>query len=312
MNAAELSAKLKETVSFVIRGKDDVIEKCVLCVLAGGHILLEDVPGTGKTTLVRALAKGLDLPFARIQFTPDLLPSDLTGVNFFDQENRRFVFRPGPVFTSILLADEINRATPRTQAGLLECMEERRVTVDGETRPLPEPFLVAATQNPVEIQGTFPLPEAQLDRFFMRLSVGYPDGESEREMLSRRRETDPLERIIPVAGAADVLAAQKEVRAVHLEESLEDYILRLTSATRTHDRVRLGVSPRGSIALMRAAQAKAAASGRDWVIPEDVKAVAPDVLCHRILCRGAAHDQRDTSKEIVRKLLDSVSAPPVR
>ncbi len=312
MNAAELSAKLKETVSFVIRGKDDVIEKCVLCVLAGGHILLEDVPGTGKTTLVRALAKGLDLPFARIQFTPDLLPSDLTGVNFFDQESRKFVFRPGPVFTSILLADEINRATPRTQAGLLECMEERRVTVDGQTRELPKPFLVAATQNPVEIQGTFPLPEAQLDRFFMRLSVGYPDASSEREMLSRHRENDPLERIVPVAGAADVLAAQKEVRAVHLEESLEDYILRLTAATRIHDRVRLGVSPRGSIALMRAAQAKAAVSGRDWVIPEDVKAVAPDVLCHRILCRGAAHDQRETARDIVRKLLDSVSAPPVR
>ena len=312
MTAAELAAKLRETVSFVIRGKDDVIEKCVLCVLAGGHILLEDVPGTGKTTLIRALARGLDLPFARIQFTPDLLPSDLTGVNFFDQETRRFVFRPGPVFTSILLADEINRATPRTQAGLLECMEERRVTVDGETRPLPQPFLVAATQNPVEIQGTFPLPEAQLDRFFMRLSVGYPDGESEREMLSRRRETDPLERIVPVAGAADVLAAQKEVRAVHLEESLEDYILRLTSATRTHDRVRLGVSPRGSIALMRAAQAKAAVSGRDWVIPEDVKAVAPDVLCHRILCRGAAHDQHETARQIVRKLLDTTAAPPVR
>ncbi len=312
MNAAELSAKLKETVSFVIRGKDDVIEKCVLCVLAGGHILLEDVPGTGKTTLVRALAKGLDLPFARIQFTPDLLPSDLTGVNFFDQESRKFVFRPGPVFTSILLADEINRATPRTQAGLLECMEERRVTVDGQTRELPKPFLVAATQNPVEIQGTFPLPEAQLDRFFMRLSVGYPDASSEREMLSRHRENDPLERIVPVAGAADVLTAQKEVRAVHLEESLEDYILRLTAATRIHDRVRLGVSPRGSIALMRAAQAKAAVSGRDWVIPEDVKAVAPDVLCHRILCRGAAHDQRETARDIVRKLLDSVSAPPVR
>lgn len=312
MDAKTFAEKLLGNVTSVIRGKDDVVEKCVICVLSGGHILLEDVPGTGKTTLIKALAKSMDLPFSRIQFTPDLLPSDVTGANIFDQKTGEFVFRPGPVFTGILLADEINRATPRTQSGLLECMEERRVSVDGETRELQEPFLVAATQNPVEIQGTFPLPEAQLDRFFMRLSMGYPDAASEREMLSGRMKTDPLAELKAVAGREDVLSAQASVREIHMEDAVKDYILQIVAATRRHDRIRLGVSPRGSIALMRASQAKAAVSGRDYVIPEDVKAVAADVLCHRISCKGATHNQMETAKAIIDNILASVQAPAIR
>jgi len=312
MNAQTFAEKLLSNVKSVIRGKDDVAEKCLICVLCGGHILLEDVPGTGKTTLAKALAKSMDLPFARIQFTPDLLPSDVTGVNIFDQKSGEFMFRAGPVFTGILLADEINRATPRTQSGLLECMEEKRVSVDGETRLLPDPFLVVATQNPVEIQGTFPLPEAQLDRFFMRLSMGYPDRESEREMLSGRMKTDPLAGLTAVANREDVLSAQASVREVHMEDAVKDYILQIVAATRSHDRIRLGVSPRGSIALMRASQARAAVSGRDYVIPEDVKAVAGDVLCHRLSCKGSAHSQQQAAQTVIGQILASVQAPAIR
>lgn len=312
MNAKELAEGLRENVRKVIRGKDEVIDLAVLCVLADGHILLEDVPGTGKTTLVRALAASLQLPFKRIQFTPDLLPSDLTGVNIYDPESRTFTFRPGPVFTGILLADEVNRATPRTQSGLLECMEERCVTVDGETRPLPEPFLVAATQNPVEIQGTFPLPEAQLDRFLMRLSVGYPDAESEREMLTGFERSNPLKDLTPVADREALLEARREVRAVHAEDSVKEYMLRIAAATRENDRVRLGVSPRGSLALLHACQARAAALGRDYVIPEDVKTLTQPVLGHRLLCKGAAHDQKDTAALVLRQILSVTPVPEIR
>ena len=312
MNAQTFAEKLLANVKTVIRGKDDVVEKCVICVLCGGHILLEDVPGTGKTTLVKALAKSMALDFTRIQFTPDLLPSDVTGVNIFDQKSGEFKFRPGPVFTGILLGDEINRATPRTQSGLLECMEEKRVSVDGETRLLPDPFLVAATQNPVEIQGTFPLPEAQLDRFFMRLSMGYPDKESEREMLTGRMKADPLGDLTPVANREDVLSAQASVREIHMEDAVKDYILQIVAATRNHDRIRLGVSPRGSIALMRASQAKAAVNGRDYVIPEDVKAVAADVLCHRLSMKGSAHSQQQGAKAVIEQILATVQAPAIR
>ncbi len=312
MQVQELAARLKENISAVIRGKEDVVEKCVLCVLAGGHILLEDVPGTGKTTLVRALAKSVGLSFARIQFTPDLLPSDLTGANIFDQKSGEFRFRPGPVFTGMLLADEINRATPRTQSGLLECMEEKKVTVDGETRELPKPFLVAATQNPIEIQGTFPLPEAQLDRFFMRLSMGYPDKDSEREMLTGRMKQEPMEALQPACDAETLLKAQSDVRNIHMEDAVKDYILAIVTATRNHDKIRLGVSPRGSLALMRAAQAKAAVSGRDYVIPEDVKGLVCDVLAHRLSCKGAAHSQYETACAILEQICASTPAPAIR
>lgn len=311
MQVQELAQKLKENMGLVIKGKDEILHKVTLCVLVGGHILLEDVPGTGKTTLVKALAKSLSLQFGRVQFTPDLLPSDLTGMSIFDQKSQDFVFRAGPVFTNILLADEINRATSRTQSSLLECMEEKQVSVDGVTRPLPEPFFVAATQNPIEIQGTFPLPEAQLDRFLMRLSMGYPDQQAERAMLTSSVSANPLDTLQSVVSADVLLQTMEQVRAVHVAESVQDYVLRLTAATRSHEKIRLGVSPRGSIALTRAAQAQAAVEGRDYVIPDDVKAVAQDVLCHRILCKAASAMQQTESRKLVSRILDTTSAPSI-
>ncbi len=311
MQVQELALKLKENMGLVIKGKDEIIHKVTLCVLSGGHILLEDVPGTGKTTLVKALAKSLSLQFGRVQFTPDLLPSDLTGMNIFDQKSQEFVFRAGPVFPNILLADEINRATPRTQSSLLECMEEKQVSIDGETRPLAAPFFVAATQNPIEIQGTFPLPEAQLDRFMMRLSMGYPDHDSERAMLTSFVSANPIDTLQPVVSAEALLSAMEQVKKVHVAETVQDYILRLTAATRTHEKIRLGVSPRGSIALTRAAQANAAVAGRDYVIPDDVKAVAADVLCHRILCKAASAVQQSETLKIVRQIVDTTDAPAI-
>ncbi len=307
MEVQALAAALRENIARVIHGKDDVIDRVILCALADGHILLEDMPGTGKTTLVKALAKSLGLTFRRIQFTPDLLPSDVTGVHYFDGKN--FVFRAGPVFTNILLADEINRATPRTQSSLLECMEERQVTVDGETRALQAPFLVAATQNPIEIQGTFPLPEAQLDRFLMRLSVGYPDGESELAMLGSKAREDPLDTLAPVVTREELLAAQQAVREVAVSDAVKQYLLAVVAATRTHERVRLGVSPRGSLALQRAAQACAAMRGGAYVLPDDVKHVAEDVLCHRILLKAAGRSQRTEAAQLVRDILATVPVP---
>ncbi len=309
MQVQELANKLKANIALVVKGKDEIIHKVTLCVLCGGHILLEDVPGTGKTTLVKALAKSLSLDFCRVQFTPDLLPSDLTGMHFFDQKAQEFVFRAGPVFTNILLADEINRATPRTQSSLLECMEEKQVSIDGQTRALAAPFLVAATQNPIEIQGTFPLPEAQLDRFFMRLSMGYPDHEAEQQMLTSFVAANPLDTLQSVVSREELLAAQQAVREIHVAPEVQDYILRLTEATRTHEKIRLGVSPRGSIALTRAAQAAAAVAGRGYVIPDDVKAVAQDVLCHRILCKAASHAQAEQTRRLVQQILDATAAP---
>lgn len=305
-----LCVQITQNIGRVIKGKDDVIEKVVICLLCGGHVLLEDLPGTGKTTLVKALARSIDGRFTRVQFTPDLLPGDLTGANIYDQKSGEFRFRPGPVFTNLLLADEVNRATPRTQSSLLECMEERQVTVDGETRKLEAPFLVAATQNPVEIQGTFPLPEAQLDRFFMRLSMGYPSAQSEKEMLEAFVRNSPLEELSPVTDCAEILEAQEMVRSVRVSEPVEEYLLQITAATRSHDRIRLGVSPRGSLALMRAAQALAAISGRDYVLPDDVKAMCCDVLSHRILCKGSHLSQgADASQKILLEILEQVPAP---
>ncbi|MBO6055234.1 MAG: MoxR family ATPase [Oscillospiraceae bacterium] len=311
MQVQALAQALKDNIRIAIKGKDEIIDKVIICVLCDAHILLEDVPGTGKTTLVKALAKSLGLNFSRVQFTPDLLPSDLTGMNIFDQKSGEFVFRPGPVFTNILLADEINRATPRTQSSLLECMEERTVSIDGVTRVLEEPFLVAATQNPIEIQGTFPLPEAQLDRFFMRLSVGYPDEQSEQEMLGSYVSANPLETMQSVVTKEDLLAAQEEVRRVKLADSIQTYILKIAAATRKSDKIRLGVSPRGSIALSRAAQAAAAMAGRDYVIPDDVKNAAPDVLCHRILCKAASHAQAAETEKILHQIINDTPAPQI-
>lgn len=303
--------RLIASVGQVIKGKDDVIRKNAVCLFCGGHILLEDVPGTGKTTLAKALSRSIDgMAFTRVQFTPDLLPGDLTGGNIYNQKTQEFTFRPGPVFTNILLADEINRATPRTQSSLLECMEEGQVTVDGETRRLEQPFFVVATQNPVEIQGTFPLPEAQLDRFFMRLAMGYPQKESERQMLNAFVRENPLDSLEPVMSREELLEGRRQVREIRAGEAVQDYILAIVEATRSHEKIRLGVSPRGSLALLRASQAWAGISGRDYVIPDDVKAVCCDVLSHRLLCRGSHLSQGPQfAREVLTELLHQVPVP---
>lgn len=303
--------RLIASVGQVIKGKDDVIRKTAVCLFCGGHILLEDVPGTGKTTLAKALSRSIDgMAFTRVQFTPDLLPGDLTGGNIYNQKTQEFTFRPGPVFTNILLADEINRATPRTQSSLLECMEEGQVTVDGETRRLEQPFFVVATQNPVEIQGTFPLPEAQLDRFFMRLAMGYPQKESERQMLNAFVRENPLDSLEPVMSREELLEGRRQVREIRAGEAVQDYILAIVEATRSHEKIRLGVSPRGSLALLRACQAWAGISGRDYVIPDDVKAVCCDVLSHRLLCRGSHLSQGPQfARDVLTELLHQVPVP---
>lgn len=304
----QLSAKLKENIGKIIKGKDDVIEKMILSLFCSGHILLEDIPGTGKTTLAKALSKSIDCEFKRVQFTPDLLPSDLTGINYYDQKEGAFQFRKGSIFTNILLGDEINRATPRTQSSLLECMEERQASIDGMTYSMPSPFLVIATQNPIEIQGTFPLPEAQLDRFFVKLSMGYPDKENELDMLSGFLLKNPLEELKPVATRQEVLEAQKQVKEVFVEQSIKEYLLSIVQATREHEKIRLGVSPRGSIAFLRATQAAAAIHGRDYVIPDDVKQVAEDVLSHRIICKGFQMVQSgEMAREYIRQILTQVA-----
>lgn len=306
----EITQRLAQNIASVIVGKNEVIEKVILSILCEGHILLEDIPGTGKTTLAKALAKSIQVRFHRVQFTPDLLPSDLTGINFFNQKQGEFEFRPGSLFTNILLADEINRATPRTQSSLLECMEEHQITVDGVTYPLEKPFFVVATQNPIEIQGTFPLPEAQLDRFFMRLSMGYPAPEYEKNMLAAVTLAHPLEHLESVASPEDILTAQQLVRQIKVGDAVKDYILRIVSATRNHEEIRLGVSPRGSIALMRAAQAKAGVAGRDYVLPDDVKAVCPDVLAHRIICRGHNSGQSAAAAaRLIQTIVEQTAVP---
>ena len=304
-----LAQRLNKSIGKVIKGKEDVIRKVTVCLLCGGHILLEDIPGTGKTTLVKSLARSVNASFTRVQFTPDLLPTDLTGANIYNQKTGEFTFKPGPVFTQILLADEINRATPRTQSSLLECMEEGQVTVDGQTHILEKPFFVVATQNPVEIQGTFPLPEAQLDRFFMRLAMGYPPAENEREMLAEFMLGSPLESISPVTDTDEILKAQQMIRQVHVSEAVQEYLLRIVAATRSHDRVRLGVSPRGSIAFLRASQAWAALEGRDYVLPDDLKAVCCDVLSHRLVCKGAHLSQNDAARTILEEILKLTPVP---
>ncbi len=304
-------AAIVGSVETVIVGKREPVEFVVAGLLCGGHVLVEDIPGVGKTMLARALARSLDCTFRRIQFTPDLLPADITGVSIFSQKTQEFEFRRGPIFAQIVLADEINRATPKAQAALLECMEEAQATVDGQTYRLPQPFFVVATENPIEYEGTYPLPEAQLDRFLMRIRIGYPSEQDEVRVLREQVEAHPIHQVRPVISADQVLALQQAVRGVHVEPCIEEYIVQISSATRAHPDVALGASPRGSLALMRCAQAMALIAGRAYVTPDDVKQVAQPVLGHRIIVRSDAQLRGDSITALVTDALHSVRVPVV-
>lgn len=302
-------AKLIDNIEKVLIGKRSVIEMMVAAVLANGHVLLEDVPGVGKTMLVRALAKSIGGEFKRIQFTPDLLPTDVTGVAIFNQQTMQFEFRQGPLFANVILADEINRTSPKTQSALLEAMEERSVTVDGATYRLADPFFVMATQNPLEYEGTFPLPEAQLDRFLMQLRLGYPTVEEEMRMLSRFSEVNPLAQLEPVMTATDLVQLQKEVASVKVSEGVKEYIVRLCHRTRDHHHIYLGVSPRGSLALYKAVQALAFVRGRDYVIPDDVKELVPVVFAHRMIVNSEARLEGATVDRVLTVILAETRVP---
>ncbi|MGB9682409.1 MAG: AAA family ATPase [bacterium] len=299
--------KIKDNVSKVIVGKGDVIDLVIVSFICGGHILLEDVPGLGKTMLVKAFARSIGYDFKRIQFTPDLLPSDLTGINFYNQKVGDFQFKPGPLFANIILADEINRATPRTQSSLLEAMEEKQITVDGITRRLPEPFMVLATQNPIESYGTFPLPEAQLDRFFMRIKIGYPTREEEVEIVNRNKNPRMLDNIDRVITQEEVDYVRSNYSEVKATKEVMDYLLDIAEKTRTMDISQLGVSPRGTIALFKASQVYAAINGRDYIIPEDIKEMAPYVLNHRVILKGISKDRNIYS--FIKSLVDTIKVP---
>ena len=310
MKASELYEKLKGEIGKELFGKEESIRYVVTALLAGGHVLLEDVPGTGKTSLVRSLAAALGAESRRVQFTPDLLPSDITGIHFYNQQAGTFTLRRGPVFTNLLLADEINRATPRTQAALLECMEERQVTLDGETLPLPEVFFVMATMNPIEFQGTFPLPEAQIDRFLMKLHLGYPSEAAERQVVERVYGGEDREKPQTVASLDDVTAARAEAEAVYISPAMRDYIVALVRATREQEKIRLGASPRGVVAMTKAARAYAAILGRDYVLPDDVKQLAVPVLAHRLMLQSQSSVRLSQSSEaLVGVLLSKIPVP---
>ncbi|CAN5786225.1 MoxR family ATPase [soil metagenome] len=302
----ETGERVAANVERVIVGKHHEVRLSLVALLCQGHLLIEDVPGTGKTMLAKAMARSLGCSFRRIQFTPDLLPTDVTGLSIFNQKTQEFEFRPGPVVSQVVLADEINRATPKTQSALLECMEEGTLTVDGVTRPMPVPFMVIATQNPVEYEGTFPLPEAQLDRFMLRLAMGYPEPVEEMVILDEQKRSHPVDALVPVASVEEVVAMQKAVREIYVDPVVTDYIVRLVGSTRSHPDIYLGASPRGSLALFRAGQALAALAGRDYVIPDDVKTLAEPTLAHRLILRTSASMRGVDGRAIVRELLGVV------
>ena len=305
----ELVSRLRENVQRIIVGKDEAINLALIALLCRGHILVEDVPGIGKTTLSKALAQSLGCTFKRIQFTPDLMPSDVVGVNFFNQKTSDFEFRPGPIFAQVVLADEINRATPRTQSALLEAMQERQSTVDGVTMPLPEPFLVIATQNPIEMEGTFPLPEAQLDRFMVRIKLGYPTPEEESDILLRFERDTMLPDLEAVTNSEELGRMQELVTTVRVDDTLRSYIVSITQATREHSGLTLGASPRAGLALYKTCQANAAIDGRDFVSPDDVKEMAPSVLSHRMIITSNSRLRGRTAEQIVDEVLSSVAVP---
>jgi MoxR-like ATPase len=310
MNTVQsFSEKVIANIEQVIVGKHETVELTVIGLLCQGHLLIEDVPGVGKTMLARSLARSIGCEFSRIQFTPDMLPSDVTGVSIFNQVTREFEFRPGPVMAQIILADEINRATPKTQAALLEAMEERQVTVDGITHTLPRPFMVLATQNPIEYEGTFPLPEAQLDRFLLRIRLGYPSAEDEVKVLERQQFHHPIEDLVPVVSEVEVLQAQDDVRKIYVAPGVKRYIVELNRRTREFPEVYLGASPRGSLTLYRACQARAALQGREFVLPDDVKALAEASLGHRVILGPAARLRDLSTSEVVQEILSGVAVP---
>ena len=308
-NVRDLAIRVRENVQRVIVGKSESIDLAVIALLCRGHVLIEDVPGTGKTTLTKALAASLNCEFHRIQFTPDLVPSDVLGINYFNMRSGEFEFRPGPIFSQVLLADEINRATPRTQSALLEAMQERQASIDGVTSALPDPFIVMATLNPIEMEGTFPLPEAQLDRFLLRVNLGYPTLEEESAMLMRFQSMRTLDTISSVAGPEEILEAQHAVEQVRMEPNVRDYLLAIIAATRTHSQLRLGASPRASLSLQHAAQARAAMADRDYVIPDDIKEMANPVLAHRVVIESSAGLRGRTRDNVISEILSSITVP---
>ena len=307
--AAETVGTLIDNLARVVHAPEETLRLCVLCLVSEGHLILEDFPGVGKTMLAKPLARSLDVSFSRMQFTPDLLPSDVTGVNVFNQRSNEFEFKPGPVFANLLLVDEINRASPKTQAALLECMQEQQVTVDGVSNELARPFMVMATQNPIEYEGTYPLPEAQLDRFTMRIAIGYPPLSEEAKMLTEQTADPPLEALEPVASAADAISLADEAKGIYVEESLNRYVVALLRATRGDSRLYLGASPRAGIALLRVAKARALAAARTFLEPDDVKAVAVPVLAHRLIMAPEARSSGLTGEQIVQETLEKTPVP---